>query len=49
MDNEGEEVPAQEWDALMKRLDTWAAPEGVTLPYKRPEGVARILILPPPT
>ena len=47
IDNEGEEVPPEQWDSLLKRWDTWVAPEGVTLHYKRPEGV-RMIPIPPP-
>jgi hypothetical protein len=46
---EGEEVPHVEIESLLKRWDTWVAPEGVTLFYKRPPGVEQIPIPPPLT
>jgi hypothetical protein len=46
--NMGEVVPRDEYDSVLRRWDTWSAPdEGVVLYYRRPDGVDYIPIPPP--
>ncbi len=50
MDYEGDEVPPDEYDSVLRQWDTWCAPpeEGVVLYFNRPGGVDSIPVPPPP-
>lgn len=49
IDDEGDDVPPDEYDSVLKRWDTWCVPPdgGVVLYYKRPDGVDQIPVPPP--
>ena len=43
----GEVVPPDDYDAVLRRWDTWSAPDnGVVMYYRRPDGIDHIPIPP---